>query len=80
MTAIIISSKVYQYLYRFYKFIANYAILKINSNRDNLTFEKAWFSSILFITYAHFFDVQYFDLRISIMTWILLSGVRAAMI
>ena len=48
--------------------------------RNNLIFEKAWFSSILFITYSHLFDMQYFDLRISIITWILLSGIRAAMI
>ena len=54
--------------------------LKINIGKGNLTFEKAWFSSILFITYSHLFDMQYFDLRISMITWILLAGLRAAMI
>ncbi len=80
LTAVIISSKVFQYLYKFYKSIANYAELKINSSKNKLVFEKAWFSSILFITYSHLFDVQYFDLRISIISWTLLSGLRAAMI
>ena len=80
LTALIISSKVSQYLYKYYKLIANYAALKIKNSRDNLIFEKAWFSSILFITYSHLFDMQYFDLRISIITWILLAGLRAAMI
>ncbi len=80
ITAVIISSKIYQYLYKFYKLIKDYSVLKINSGKDNLIFEKAWFSSILFIAYSHLFDMQYFDLRISIMTWILLSGLRAAMI
>ena len=80
LTALIISSKVSQYLYKYYKLIANYAALKMNNGRDNLIFEKAWFSSILFITYSHLFDMQYFDLRISIITWILLAGLRAAMI
>ena len=80
LTALIISSKVTQYLYKYYKLIANYAALKINNGRDNLIFEKAWFSSILFITYSHLFDMQYFDLRISMITWILLAGIRAAMI
>ncbi len=80
LTALILSSKVSQYIYRYYKLIANYAVLKINIGRGDLIFEKAWFSSILFITYSHLFDMQYFDLRISMITWILLAGIRAAMI
>ena len=80
LTALIISSKVSQYIYRYYKLIANYAVLKINIGRFDLIFEKAWFSSILFIAYSHLFDMQYFDLRISMITWILLAGIRAAMI
>ena len=80
LTALILSSKVFQYLSKFYKFIINYREYKINDGIYNLIFEKAWFASILFITYSHLFDMQYFDLRISIITWILLSGLRAAMI
>mgnify|MGYP001169338946 CR=1 FL=1 len=80
LTAVIISSKVFQYLYKFYKLIKYYTNSKIKSINHNLVFEKAWFSSILFITYSHLFDVQYFDLRISTISWILLSGLKAAMI
>ena len=80
ITAFILSSRISQYLYKYYKLIANYSVPKINSGKDNLIFEKAWFSSILFITYSHLFDIQYFDLRISIMTWILLAGLRSSMI
>ena len=80
ITAFIISSKVLNYLYKFYKSIVNFDELKIYDLANKLVFEKAWFSSILFITYSHLFDIQYFDLRISIMTWILLSGLRASMI
>ena len=80
LTAVIMSSRISQYLYKYYKLIKNYSVPKINSRKDNLIFEKAWFSSILFITYSHLFDMQYFDLRISIMTWILLAGLRSAMI
>jgi len=80
LTAVIISSKVFQYLYKFYKSIKYYTNSKIKSSNHNLVFEKAWFSSILFITYSHLFDVQYFDLRISTISWILLSGLKAAMI
>ncbi len=80
ITAVIISYKIFQYLNKSYRLIANYAVLKINIGKENLIFEKAWFSSILFIIFSHLFDMQYFDLRISIMTWILLAGLRAAMI
>ena len=80
LTAVIMSSKVFQYLCKFYKFIAQKTKLKISIGEQNLYFEKAWFSSVFFITYSHLFDIQYFDLRISIMSWILLSGLRAAMI
>jgi len=80
ITAFIISSKVFNYLYKFYKSIVNSEELRIIDVTNKLLFEKAWFSSILFITYSHLFDIQYFDLRISIITWILLSGLRASMI
>ena len=80
ITAFVISSKVFQYLYKFYKSIANFSVVRINSAKEDLIFEKSWFASILFITYSHLFDMQYFDLRISIMTWILLAGLRSAMI
>ena len=80
LTAVIITSRVFQYLYKFYKSITNYRHFKSSEKKFNLIFEKAWFSSILFITYSHLFDMQYFDLRISIISWILLSGLRASMI
>tara|TARA_Y100000991_G_scaffold198851_1_gene170197 strand:- start:40 stop:498 length:459 start_codon:yes stop_codon:yes gene_type:complete len=80
LTALILSFKVFQHLYKFYKSIADSTLLKISENKRNLIFEKAWFSSILFITFSHLFDMQYFDLRISIVTWILLSGIKAAMV
>ena len=48
-----------------------------NILRDKLMvnkFEKAWWlSSFIFIT-LHLFDIVYFDLRISILFWMLLSG------
>ena len=78
LTAILICSKVFQSLNIFYKSIANYTGLHIIKGKNNLIFEKAWFSSILFITYSHLFDMQYFDLRISIVSWLLLSGLRAS--
>ena len=79
-TSIILSTSILRYLHKYYKFITLYSKNAKQAFKNYLTFEKAWFSSILFITYSHLFDIQYFDLRISIITWILLSGLKATMI
>ena len=57
-----------------------YAIKKIffsdkKSDRINY-FERAWISSFLILLISQMFDVQYYDGRISISFWILLTGLR----
>ena len=42
----------------------------------NLIFEKAWISSLIILITGHLVDIQYFDGRISIAGWILLSGLK----
>ena len=42
---------------------------------DNL-FEKAWWTSFFVLFCSQMFDVQYYDLRISISFWILLAGLK----
>lgn len=79
-TSTILSTTIFRYLYKYYKFITLYSKNATQDIKNYLTFDKAWFSSILFITYSHLFDIQYFDLRISIICWILLSGLKASMI
>ena len=44
---------------------------------SNYEFDKAWLCSTLFLIIAHLIDIQYFDLRISIISWILLAGLRS---
>ena len=39
-------------------------------------FDKAWLTSILLLLFSQLVDVQYFDGRISIVFWILVSGAR----
>ena len=41
---------------------------------------KAWICSTIFLVLAHLFDIQYFDLRISIISWILLAGIRCSIL
>jgi len=48
-------------------------ILKYFNNESNL-FDKAWWFSAFIFFILQTFDIQYFDLRLSILFWILLSG------
>ena len=51
--------------------------LKGNIHRIKDNFDKAWWASIFAITLSHLYDIQYYDLRISISSWILLSGLSS---
>lgn len=42
--------------------------------RDANSFDKAWWTASLALIISQLFDVQYFDFRISMMFWLLLSG------
>ena len=39
-------------------------------------FDRAWIISLILLALMHLFDIQYFDGRISIAGWVLLSGIR----
>ena len=45
-------------------------------HQDN-HFERAWFASSVAILFSNTVDILYFDLRISILMWILLAGLRS---
>tara|TARA_B100000989_G_scaffold183717_1_gene138283 strand:- start:777 stop:2117 length:1341 start_codon:yes stop_codon:yes gene_type:complete len=49
---------------------------KVKKNLENFFFERAWFTSFLVLLFSQMFDVQYFDLRISLSFWILLAGMK----
>ncbi len=44
-------------------------------SKDN-HFDRAWFAGTIIILFSNTFDILYFDLRINIMLWILLAGLR----
>ena len=61
--------------------ISYFSIKKIyfyefNNVSQNIFFERAWCSSFLVLLISQMFDVQYFDLRISLSFWILLAGMK----
>tara|TARA_B100001989_G_scaffold54436_1_gene35741 strand:- start:204 stop:1484 length:1281 start_codon:yes stop_codon:yes gene_type:complete len=43
-------------------------------DRNSLIFDKAWWSASCALIISQLFDVQYFDFRVGMMFWILLSG------
>ena len=49
---------------------------KKSLHTEFINFEKGWWTSIFIFCITQLFDVQYFDARISIIAWILLSGLK----
>ena len=65
-----------------YLFILYLAFKKIYNKKNNqntyfLTNQRAWFTSFLIFFISHLVDVLYFDVRISIYSWILLAGLKS---
>tara|TARA_A100001388_G_scaffold274886_1_gene259337 strand:+ start:817 stop:2091 length:1275 start_codon:yes stop_codon:yes gene_type:complete len=50
--------------------------LNKNTKQKVNNFDKAWWASIFVIALSHLYDNQYYDLRISISSWILLAGIK----
>ena len=67
--AILLSSTI---LFLFLKTF-NLVVLE-KSNIHNLIINKCWLSSTLFVLITHLSDITYFDIRVSLITWILLAG------
>jgi hypothetical protein len=51
-------------------------LFKKNIFKKELIFDKAWVVSLIVLISSQLVDVQYFDGRISILAWILLSGTK----
>ena len=49
---------------------------KKNQINELIHFERAWWTSIFSFCFTQLFDIQYFDARLSITAWILLSGLK----
>jgi len=75
LPSIIIFSFYLTILYLVFKKISNHS----NNRRLNREFflnQKAWFAASLIFFLSHLVDIQYFDVRISVLCWILLAGSR----
>ncbi len=60
-------------LYLFIKSCEQLKIFKTPKDKNSL-FDRAWWCSAFIFFILQFFDIQYFDLRLSILFWILVSG------
>ena len=61
--------------------IRSFKIINLNKiqNKDieiisNRTFNKAWWSATATLFFSQLFDIQFLDFRISMIFWVLLSG------
>ena len=76
LTSFILASVFIYILIRSYKIIFFDSDKKFISFSKNNHFDRAWFSSAIVILFSNTVDILYFDLRISILLWLLLSGLR----
>ena len=58
-------------------FIKIFRSPKIKINEHTLSFHRALFASFLIFLLSHLVDIQYFDARISLYSWILLAGLKS---
>jgi len=70
--AIIIFFSILKIMYNSFK---NIYLLKSNKV-ENIYFERAWWTAFFVLLCTQMFDVQYYDGRISMAFWILLSGLK----
>ena len=73
-------------IFTFYLFILFFSFKKISRlskvsdyRIDFFLNQKAWFAASLIFFLSHLVDIQYFDVRISTICWILLAGLRSSL-
>ena len=78
LTSLILFVFLFFLIFKSYKKIINKDFL-IKANKLNL-FNKGWWTAALLLLLSQFVDIQYYDGRISIAFWILLSGLRSILL
>tara|TARA_A100001015_G_scaffold320456_1_gene446889 strand:+ start:1411 stop:2712 length:1302 start_codon:yes stop_codon:yes gene_type:complete len=51
-------------------------LVKKSEDQSNFYFERAWWASLFFFLISQNVDIQYFDGKIILMTWVLLAGLK----
>ncbi len=76
LTSILISGIIIFILVKSWKRIYPKISTNYRNHNEESRFEKAWFISSLLILIFHLFDIVYYDIRVSILFWILMAGLR----
>ena len=76
ITALAITGMVSLLLFLSFKKLFLGADLKFITNQNKDNFDRSWFASASSIIFSNLIDIHYFDLRISILIWILLAGLK----
>ena len=50
---------------------------KVSTSKEIYFYNKAWITSTIVIVVSHFSDITYYDGKISILIWVLFSGLRS---
>ena len=74
VVALIVFSNIFLITYFSFKKIY---FSEFKNKLQNIYFERSWCTSFLVLLFSQMFDVQYFDLRISLSFWILLAGMKS---
>ena len=76
ITSILLTSIVVFILIKSFRFIFLDSNLKlINFYKENFI-DRAWYTACIVILFSNTIDILYFDIRISILMWVLLAGLR----
>ena len=76
ITSILLSSIVVFILIKSFRFIFLDSNLKlINFYKENFI-DRAWYSACIVILFSNTIDILYFDIRISVLAWVFLAGLR----
>jgi len=63
--------------YSIWLFFKSFKVVNAKENYQNNFIEKAWYTSAIIFISTHLFDILYFDIRISMTFWIILSGLNS---
>ena len=76
ITSILLSAIVVFILIKSFKFIFLDGNLKFIKFYNGDFIDRAWYSSSLVILFSNTIDILYFDIRISVLVWVFLAGLR----
>jgi len=76
ITSVLLSTFIFFILFKSFKLIFLNANFKLINFQTENFFERGWYAASVVILFANTIDILYFDIRISLLTWIFLAGLR----